>query len=233
MEELGSMGTTDKTKRLVNILSEMLLIMACYYLSGVIRVYLPWGRAYAFRDTLAYGYLAVLYTAVFVLIHDLSGGYKSLKFGGFRREILRIAVGELLGCLVMTSVIYIFRLEQFSRLLLILFLLCSAAALLVKRIVVSHFYMKYSQTKGSFNVLLVGAGPATARLRQALAEADVILSKGSGNLESLAGCGLNVYYIFMCKCRRVSKILGCPNMSGQFLRERALPPLEPLVGSLD
>ena len=73
-------------------------------------------------------------------------------------------------------------------------------------------------------------GPA---LRQALAEADVILSKGSGNLESLAGCGLNVYYIFMCKCRRVSKILGCPNMSGQFLRERALPPLEPLVGSLD
>ena len=65
-----------------------------------------------------------------MLIHDLSGGYKSLKFGGFRREILRIAVGELLGCLVMTSVIYIFRLEQFSRLLLILFLLCSAAALL-------------------------------------------------------------------------------------------------------
>ena len=110
------MGTTDKTKRLVNILSETLLIMACYYLCGVIRVYLPWGRAYAFRDTLAYGYLAVLYTAVFVLIHDLSGGYKSLKFGGFRREILRIAVGELLGCLVMTSVIYIFRLEKLRRL---------------------------------------------------------------------------------------------------------------------
>ena len=170
MEELESMGTTDRTKKLVNILSETLLIMACYFLCGVIRVYLPLGRAYAFRDTLAYGYLAVLYTAVFVLIHDLSGGYKSLKFGGLRIELLRIAVGELLGCLVMTSVIYIFRLEQFSRLLLILFLLCSAAALLVKRIVVSHFYMKYSQTKGSFNVLLVGAGPATARLRQAMAE---------------------------------------------------------------
>ena len=37
----------------------------------------------------------------------------------------------------------------------------------------------------------------------------------------------------MCKCRRVSKLLGCPMMSGQFLRERALPPLQPLVGSLD
>ena len=70
-------------------------------------------------------------------------------------------------------------------------------------------------------------------LRTALEQADVILSKGSGNLESLAGCGWNVYYIFMCKCPRVAKILGCENMTGQFLREWALPPLDPMVGSLD
>ena len=163
------MGTTDRTKKLVSMLSELLLIMACYYLCGVTRVFLPLGMAYAFRDTIAYGYLAVLYAAVFVLIHYFLGGYDSLKFGGLRGELMRIALGELLGCLVMTSVIYIFRLEQFSRLLLILFLLCSAAALLVKRLVVSHFYMKYSQTKGHFNTLLVGAGAATARLRQTLA----------------------------------------------------------------
>lgn len=164
------MGTTDRTKKLVSMLSELLLIMVCYYLSGVIRVFLPLGRAYAFADTLSYGYLAVLYAVVFVLIHYFLGGYESLKFGGARRELLRIAVGELLGCLVMTSVIYIFRLEQFSRLLLVLFLVCSAAALLAKRLVVSHFYIKYSMTKGHFNTLLVGAGTATARLRQALAE---------------------------------------------------------------
>lgn len=70
-------------------------------------------------------------------------------------------------------------------------------------------------------------------LRQTLDRADVILSKGSGNLESLAGCGWNVYYIFMCKCRRVAQILGCENMTGQFLRERDLPPLDPMVGKLE
>ena len=70
-------------------------------------------------------------------------------------------------------------------------------------------------------------------LHDALHSADVILSKGSGNLESLAGCGLNVYYIFMCKCRRVAKILGCENMTGQFLRECALPEMNPMVGALD
>ena len=73
------------------------------------------------------------------------------------------------------------------------------------------------------------AGP---ELKQALAQSDVILSKGSGNMECLAGCGLNIYYIFMCKCLRVAKILGCENMSDQFLRERDLPALDPLVGSL-
>lgn len=69
-------------------------------------------------------------------------------------------------------------------------------------------------------------------LEAALDSADVILSKGSGNLESLAGCGLNVYYIFMCKCQRVAKILGCEIMTGQFLREKDLPELDPMVGSL-
>ena len=57
-------------------------------------------------------------------------------------------------------------------------------------------------------------------LKSALKYADVIVSKGSGNLESLAGCRLNVYYIFMCKCKRVAQILGCENMTGQFLWEK-------------
>ena len=73
------------------------------------------------------------------------------------------------------------------------------------------------------------AGPA---LKQALETADVILSKGSGNMEAMAGRGYNAYYLFMCKCGRVSKLLGCENMAGQFLRERSLPPLNPFVGAL-
>ena len=69
-------------------------------------------------------------------------------------------------------------------------------------------------------------------LHDAMAQADIILSKGSGNMESLAGCGMNIYYIFMCKCLRMSKLLGCENMSGQFLREKTLPKLQPLCGKL-
>ena len=63
-------------------------------------------------------------------------------------------------------------------------------------------------------------------------KADVILSKGSGNFESLAGCGLNIYYLFMCKCKRVAKLLGCENMTGQFLRERDISIGDPILGAL-
>ena len=31
-------------------------------------------------------------------------------------------------------------------------------------------------------------------------EADILISKGQGNFETLYGCNLNVYYLFMCKC---------------------------------
>ena len=71
-----------------------------------------------------------------------------------------------------------------------------------------------------------------AELDEALHRADVILSKGSGNLESLMGCGLNIYYIFMCKCARMAKMLGCDNMTGHFLREKTLPAMDPMVGAL-
>ncbi len=73
---------------------------------------------------------------------------------------------------------------------------------------------------------------AGLELYAALQQADLVISKGSGNMEALAGCGMNVYYLFMCKCQRVSRLLNCENMTAQFLRERELPPLQPLVGKL-
>ena len=48
-----------------------------------------------------------------------------------------------------------------------------------------------------------------AQTLQAFREADVILSKGMGNVETLLGCGYNVYYAFLVKCQRfVSRFHG-------------------------
>ncbi len=54
----------------------------------------------------------------------------------------------------------------------------------------------------------------------AFREADVILSKGQGNLETLQGCGFNVYYLFMCKCRMFTERFGVKLFDGVLVRDR-------------
>ncbi len=56
--------------------------------------------------------------------------------------------------------------------------------------------------------------------RQAMEEADLIISKGQGNFESLHGCGLPVYYLFLCKCRWFMERFGLPQFSGVLIREQ-------------
>ena len=56
--------------------------------------------------------------------------------------------------------------------------------------------------------------------RQALDQADIILSKGQANFETLHGCGRNIYYSFLCKCDWFSGRFGVEKNTGMFLRER-------------
>lgn len=56
--------------------------------------------------------------------------------------------------------------------------------------------------------------------RQALETADVILSKGMGNCETLYGSGYNIYFAFLIKCAKFQQIFGKPLMTPMLLRER-------------
>lgn len=56
---------------------------------------------------------------------------------------------------------------------------------------------------------------------EALKNADVILAKGMGNTETLLGCGLNVYFAFLIKCKRIADIFHKPMMTPMLVRERA------------
>ena len=56
--------------------------------------------------------------------------------------------------------------------------------------------------------------------RAAILGADLIIAKGQGNFETLRGCGLNVYYAFLCKCRFFADRFGVPIYTGMLVRER-------------
>ena len=55
---------------------------------------------------------------------------------------------------------------------------------------------------------------------RALETADVILSKGQANVETLYGCGKNIYYAFLIKCARFESTFGKEKFTPMLVRER-------------
>ena len=58
--------------------------------------------------------------------------------------------------------------------------------------------------------------------RELLYDADLIIAKGQGNFETLNDCGLNIYYLFLCKCDLFQRRFHAENLQGMFLNERRL-----------
>lgn len=62
----------------------------------------------------------------------------------------------------------------------------------------------------------------TSEARNLLYDADLIIAKGQGNFETLNDCGLNIYYLFLCKCDLFQRRFHAENLQGMFLNERRL-----------
>lgn len=56
--------------------------------------------------------------------------------------------------------------------------------------------------------------------RAAMDKADVILSKGMGNAETLLGCGYPIYYAFLVKCPRFCQLFQKPKLTPMLVREK-------------
>ncbi len=61
-----------------------------------------------------------------------------------------------------------------------------------------------------------------ADVRGIIEDADVIIAKGQGNFETMQGCGLNVYYMFLCKCKVFYKTFCVPSCTGLLKNDRRL-----------
>ena len=54
--------------------------------------------------------------------------------------------------------------------------------------------------------------------RTVIEEADVVLSKGQGNFETLLGYDKNIYYIFLCKCEMIAQMFGVEKFSPMLVK---------------
>ena len=59
--------------------------------------------------------------------------------------------------------------------------------------------------------------------RELLYNADVIIAKGQGNYETMHGCGLNIYYLFLCKCDWFQQLFHAKLLQGMFINEKRAP----------
>lgn len=59
-----------------------------------------------------------------------------------------------------------------------------------------------------------------AEARTAFESADVIIAKGMANVETLYGCGRNIYYAFLVKCERFVNLFQKPLMTPMLVAEK-------------
>ena len=62
----------------------------------------------------------------------------------------------------------------------------------------------------------------SAEAKHAIDTADVLIAKGQANFETLRQCGLNIYYIFLCKCDMFARNFGVERMTGMMVNDREL-----------
>lgn len=80
------------------------------------------------------GLAALLYSAVMVLLLALFGLYNPMRMRRIRYDMLAITAANTVGTLVAASILFIFRLQEFSRGVLLLFYLLSLSLLNLKHV---------------------------------------------------------------------------------------------------
>lgn len=80
-------------------------------------------------------------------------------------------------------------------------------------------------------VMVIGNGTAIAgtvldkisfEAKSLIDNADLVISKGQGNFETLHHCEKNIYYLFLCKCEMFAQRFGVSKFTGIFIKDSNL-----------
>src|SRR5699024_8741582 len=158
-----------------------------------------------FFDVKRYFPLALLYAGVMVAVYAFQGSYETIRIRGFVKEGVRVGVSSLIGFALAASVLYVFSLSQFSRLLLAYFYVLSVVAIVIKRWIFQKIGSAYTRRHDvAPRILLVGGGALARRYYQ-----DVIAKqKGVKYVGYLARCETPGLPDYLGPERSVAKVLA-------------------------
>ena len=155
------------TKKYIHILNELLdfiLLMSAYLCAGAARVVTPHLGSFVPADILYNLPVGFLYAAIVVAVYGFLGGYRILRVRGAGKELGRVAASNLVSFALAATVLYVFKLSQFSRMLLAYFYLFSVAVITIKRLALKKAAERYIRAHDvEARVLLIGSGTLAHR----------------------------------------------------------------------
>ena len=154
------MQNNQKGLTLFQVLSDGILVFASYFLALQVRFVWLDGIMTEFNLWTLQAVLAAgVYSLALVVAFYLCQLYESFRFNHIEKELVRVAVINGVGALILMSFLYIFRMEQISRMAVFLFWLISTVLVGAKRWIVKGMLHRF-RAKGynQRHVVVVGCG---------------------------------------------------------------------------
>ncbi len=163
----------QKFFNLLNILSDGILILSSYFLSAWLWLDLykgtPGNMAAIRSWKHEMGIAAVLYTLVLLFLLALLGLYNSNRIRRLRRNVLVIFEANAVGILAVGMILFLLRLQDFSRGVLVVFFLSSSFLLSFKS-VAARLVLTRARERGLNHklVIVVGTGALAGKYTQSI-----------------------------------------------------------------
>lgn len=162
----------DKNHRLLhigNVFLDFVLLLTVYVCAGALRVVTPFVGLFSPIDIWYNFPICLLYAVIMVAVYSFQGGYRLQSVRGLARETARVGVSNLISFALAATFLYVFKLSQFSRLLLGYYYLFSVAVIVVKRHLLKKAADAYIRRHDrAARVLLIGNGVLAHRYYEAV-----------------------------------------------------------------
>lgn len=147
----------------VSALVDAALIFACFAIVSQVRV----GTAIGVQQGLAYDrweedapYFLALYSCLLPTVYALSHVYGDVFYGRISRMAVKVLAVNSIGIALFTAVLFVARLGDFSRWIIVIFYASSTIAVMLKHWVEIQVLYRYRRSAGrEIPVVVVGSGP--------------------------------------------------------------------------
>ena len=149
----------QKLINILNMISDCILIYFSYYFALFFRFIVLEGKISLILWKYPYSLAMAIYSIAIVFVYRICRMYGSYRFKAMGEENISILAINGLGVVILMAIMYVFRMDDFSRGVLVLYWIISSLTIIIKRFIVRHILHHYRrQGYNQKHVIIVGNG---------------------------------------------------------------------------